>query len=382
MAEKLHQASPQSARCKLRPIYYGPCLKELGETAQESSLAYFALYPIVGSPVSAIPETIDIALSVNDLANAALEYLLSMSSCDPTTSADTVFYKAGAHVDDFLYDVRSKRLWFINFDNTLLSHQNWSGSTYLQTTFDLKGEDDLPPTNDGSELSALLESLYQLAIFPVNSAKEFGDKGAWKKVETFLSKRNENPSLAACFDFFSIYGDSSDTADYSFIDTAPLTPVTIPGTVLHTANASPTSEESKPSSLAPVIPISVSVPITALTITPSVPKYPRAPGANAPIASSIAAIASQASLALAESKANPIVVVNDLYQRLTGIPPSLKDEGRLGGSDHVPRFGCSFTFPNGETISCEGSSKQEAKSNVAMHILEAIAKGSIPKHRQ
>lgn len=376
MLEKLEQVSPHGVRGKLRPLCSGPCIKELRDTAQESSLGFFALYPIVGSPVTTIPESLDISLSIADICVTSLQYLSAMASYDPSTSSTTVYYKANARVDDFMFDVRTKSLWFTNHHNSLLVHQSWSGTSYLSVDYDLKDQLDLPSNNDGSELAALLGAIQCLSNFSNNSAKETGNPDDWMALETFLNSRNElgSNSIWSCIEFFSRYLDS-DSDHLAHGQASGYTTGTRGSSLSSSStsngncNGSSTSGNSSSSGNG-----SSSEPKN----TPSVAKYPKAPGANSPLSIS-QLISSQAAQALAENKSNPIVVVNDLYQRLTGVPPSLKDEGRLGGSDHVPRFGCSFVFPNGESVSSEGSSKQEAKANVALHILEAIAKGSIPK---
>lgn len=374
MLEKLEQVNPQGVRGKLRPLCSGPCLKELRDTAQESSLGFFSLYPIVGSPVTTIPESIDISLSVADICITALQHLSAMASYDPSTASTTVYYKANARVDDFLFDVRTKSLWFANHHNSLLVHQSWSGTSYLSVDYDLKDQQDFPCNNDGSELTALLAAVQCLTRLFNNHAKEISNPDEWMALEMFLNARNESKTIWSCIEFFSRFLDSDQSDSHashggyasgtrgsspSASSTSSAGNSTSGHSGSHNGNGSSvSSSESRNGS--------------------AVPKYPKAPGANSPLSIS-QLIASQAAQALSENKSNPIVVVNDLYQRLTGVPPSLKDEGRLGGSDHVPRFGCSFVFPNGETVSSEGSSKQEAKANVAMHILEAIAKGAIPK---
>lgn len=388
LVEKLEQHSPQSSRCKLRPIFFGPCIKSIVDSSNRSvEVAYYALYPVVGPPITALPESVFIDLTAQEICTAAHEYLLSMLSCDLSTPSQTIFCKDNTKPDDFIYDPRLKRIWLANFDNSIMLHQNWSGTSYLLAN----ARHGMQIKNDGSEFSALIKAIRILMDFPRNSGKD-SNSSDWRMLELFLSS-NEVQSIQHCLEFFAAHGDSFEDSeslpplsDIYYVPNASSAPAGstatngVHGVIFSNSQAlaplarisSPTSSESEPTSTSS----------TASTLSSNSkayqPKYSKAPGANSPLPQAHI-IASQASQALSENKSNPIVVVNDLYQRLTGVPPSLKDEGRLGGSDHVPRFGCSFTFPNGEIIRAEGSSKQEAKANVAIHILEAISKGTIPK---
>lgn len=400
MVEKMTSCSPASVRYKLRPVYHGPCILALNDSPSECRVSYFALYPVIGPPVVAIPESIDLALTPHQICSAALEHLYSMAVLDPDSASPTVLYTLQEPVDSWIFDIRNKRLWQVDFSHCILVHQSWTGTSYLSPSSSLlNGEDatelDLSHSRV-SPVSQLLSAVRELVAFPHNSFKSDDNyHHDWIALDEFLANKRQTQSIRSCIQFFSQFAQVSDQimtspfgADSSTSSSAASTPG-LRGTAASASIAigASTTSSTSPSSLllppglatSPSISVGVPAPETAPGAAKSyqAPKYPRAPGSNAPLSGVVVAVAQQAAQALSDHKAgvkcNPIVIVNDLHQRLYGAPPTLKDLGRLGGPDHIPRFGCSFTFPSGETIVAEGSSKQDAKLNVATRLLEIIA---------
>lgn len=393
MVEKMRQSSPSSVRYKLRPTCHGPCIVGLGDNPLQCGLGYFALYPVLGPPVIAIPESLDLAMTPRQICAAALEHLYSMAALDPAGASPTVLYSPEASADEWIFDHRTKRIWQSDFSRCVLINQSWTGTTFLSPTIDARRLENHHDTKSKADLTStpalrsLLQAISFLASFTNNShRKDPNLAGEWTALQEFLANR-ERANLSACVAFFAQYSQVSEEiliyppggevsrAPANGQHAIPSLRSQVPPSGAPGASFSHPTGVNSPALVPPGMFAEPSAPSKPL-VAP-VAKYPKAPGSNAPLSATVLAVAQQAAQALADHKAglkcNPIVIVNDLYQRLYGVPPTLKDDGRLGGPDHVPRFGSSFTFPSGETICAEGSSKQDAKLNVATRILDIMA---------
>jgi dsRNA-specific ribonuclease len=84
------------------------------------------------------------------------------------------------------------------------------------------------------------------------------------------------------------------------------------------------------------------------------------------------AAANAAAQASALTHANPIGAVNEFHQKRGLRMPAYHDAGRTSGPDHEPSFLATVTLYDGRTFEARGTSKKDAKTNVALKVANAL----------
>lgn len=403
MVEHLLQHCPNAARFKLIPLVQGPCIVSLGSSSDQSLATWFALYPITGTPVDEIPTSVDINMSFQEICTAAMEHIDALKMSGMNATRPCAFSYGRALSTPFIVDIPSKCIWMTNFQSSEFSWQDWTG-TYTLSPVRLRALQNTRGSNEPANqaiqaahgpldlssssldylLAALLDTIHGLATFPNNSAKTPKGRANWKKLISFCSpdgRTEETHSLQKCSEFFSQFGVITET-----IFTGHTTPNMAPpnayrssmeidshSATMSTATTSSTlSWSSRPEFHSPP----KSSPLSRLTTLDSTMSRGAASTMSSislprPASSPIGSTTSTRTL-IQDFKTNPVVVLNGHLQKLTGSSPQFIDEGRKGGHDHNPRFGCSLVLPGGQKLYAEGSSKQDAKANVSSRALELL----------
>lgn len=357
MVEFIVEHLPEAARFKLEPSFHGPCLFSLGDSAEQSTVGYLALYPQVGVPVSALPGAVDLDFSAWNLCSAVLEHLEAMSA---STSLSCHLHIANPLASDYLIDIPNKRIWLQNFSQATLVWSDCFGTSVMSPLRDFAAE--LPMDNVNDQLAVILNVVRALVDFGHNTAKS-ADAKSFQDIATFLASK-KTTSLKSCIAFFKEQGSLLEGIHTSPSTLPPQSPSSSSSSSPLAALAASSSHSQQ------LIGIgrrnNTKESAEARAIAAAVPKYTKS--------SVVPASPTVLSVSDLQLNPNPVGTINDIFQRLTGKSPQFKDEGRTGGADHVPRFGCGFTLPNGDYISAEGSSKQEAKTNVAYKVLEILSR--------
>lgn len=356
MVEAIVERLPEAARFKLQPSFRGPCIVALGDEGRPSRVGYFALYPQVGVPVTALPGAVNLDWSAEDLCSAVLEQLEAISA---STSLSCHLQIDNLSDANYLIDVPNKRIWMIGFGATTLVWSDHFGTSVMSSRR-LNLQEDLPLDNTDQQLEALISVVKALVDFPHNSAK-IESPEHFQPIADFLASKKNACSLKKCIAFFKDHGELLDHVHTSVANFSPASNRIPSATAVSPPRLSnQTNLQTQPQQQLSSVRGTAEA---ARSIAAIHPKYTKAVAAAAPVIA--------ASL---ETKQNPVGALNDVFQKLTGASPQFKDEGRIGGADHVPRFSCGFQLPNGEYLTSDGSSKQEAKTNVAIKVLEALAR--------